>query len=453
MASVESVRQRRLPSDGTQAFESEVSDDGRRTHGEQIDRTFTTKLLPLAVLLSLLALTTKFWQRIPLNNSSSFEYAVVLDAGSTGSRVLGFTFQRDPETQSLRLLDELWMQVKPGLSAYHDDPSGARAGLEKLLEAAKERVPEEHRSTTPITLKATAGLRLLPKEKSEAIIAEVRDVLLNSGFKPEPNLIEIMNPLDEGMFGWFTVNFLLDQFENVKGGDLSGSHVSLDLGGGSTQITFAPINPNIAGIEGRKHFKHSVNVLGEDYQVYSHSYLGLGLQAARQAVLQLDNGGDVSGGGPVISSCMTTQTPKEWSFQGKTFQISTRSQQQGGSSHELCKQSVKQILADVHRPEEIKSREVAAFSYFFDLAQEHGRVPEGQYDKKVQVGDFRTMAAEACGPAGTGFNCFDLTFAYMLLTEGYGLPDDKTVHLYKKINGHEASWALGLAFNILQKSP
>ena len=89
-------------------------------------------------------------------------------------------------------------------------------------------------------------------------------------------------------------------------------------------------------------------------QVYSHSYLGLGLQAARQAVLQLDNGGDVSGGGPVISSCMTTQTPKEWSFQGKTFQISTRSQQQGGSSYELCKQSVKQILADVHRPEEIK---------------------------------------------------------------------------------------------------
>ena len=67
-----------------------------------------------------------------------------------------------------------------------DDPSGARAGLEKLLEAAKERVPEEHRSTTPITLKATAGLRLLPKEKSEAIIAEVRDVLLNSGLNTNP---------------------------------------------------------------------------------------------------------------------------------------------------------------------------------------------------------------------------------------------------------------------------
>ena len=50
----------------------------------------------------------------------------------------------------------------------------------------------------------------------------------------------------------------------------------------------------------------------------------------------------------------------------------------------------------------LQSREVAAFSYFFDLAQEHGRVPEGQYDKKVQVGDFRTMAAEACGPSGTG---------------------------------------------------
>ena len=160
----------------------------------------------------------------------------------------------------------MFLQVKPGLSAYADNPSGARAGLEALLEAAKDRVPAEHRQTTPITLKATAGLRLLPKAKSEAILDEVRSVLLASGFKPEANLIEIMNPLDEGMFGWFTVNFLLKQFEGVEG-DLSKSYASLDLGGGSTQITYAPSDHNIAGIEGRKHFKHSVNVLGNEHQV------------------------------------------------------------------------------------------------------------------------------------------------------------------------------------------
>jgi len=277
----------------------------------------------------------------------------------------------------------------------------------------------------------------------------VREVLVASGFKPEANLIEIMNPLDEGLFGWFTVNFLLKQFEGDLGKDqLGNSYASLDLGGGSTQITFAPSDPqNIPGIEGRKHFKHSVSVLGDNHQVYSHSYLGLGLQAARQAVLELENSDVISVGGEVTSSCMTSKNPKGWSFQGREFTISTKGE--GASSHAHCTNTVGQILKDVHQPEELKSREIAAFSYFFDLAQEMGLVPEGSYERKVRVGDFADAAKEACGPKGTGFNCFDLTFAYQLLSQGYGLPDSKAVHLFKKINGHEASWALGLAFNIL----
>merc|ERR1719376_797653 len=126
-----------------------------------------------------------------------------------------------------------------------------------------------------------------------------------------------MNPLDEGLFGWFTVNFLLGQFENLgqAGSSLQdSSHVSLDLGGGSTQITFAPGKP-VEGIKGRKHFRHNVTVMGDNVDVYSHSYLGLGLQAARQAVLTLENPGLLDDGdreeGPKVaeSSCMTTLTP------------------------------------------------------------------------------------------------------------------------------------------------
>ena len=37
--------------------------------------------------------------------------------------------------------------------------------------------------------------------------------------------------------------------------------MSLDLGGGSTQITFAPKSNHVEGLEGRKHFMHEVNVL------------------------------------------------------------------------------------------------------------------------------------------------------------------------------------------------
>merc|ERR1712117_791287 len=116
-----------------------------------------------------------------------------------------------------------------------------------------------------------------------------------------------------------------------------------------------------------------------------------------------------------------------------------------GASYEKCLAAVKTILTkeNVHQPQELRTRNVAAFSYFFDLAQEHGMVPEGNYGKVVKVGDYKAAAKETCGPKGTGFNCFDLTFIYSLLAEGYGLPDNKELHLYKKIDGHEASWALG----------
>ena len=78
--------------------------------------------------------------------------------------------------------------------------------------------------------------------------------------------------------------------------------------------------------------------------MYSHSYLGLGLWAARKAVLELENNSDVmSSGGEVTSSCMTSQRgPKSLSLQGKEFKIFTRGD--GLSSYAQCTDTVKQML-------------------------------------------------------------------------------------------------------------
>ena len=118
----------------------------------------------------------------------------------------------------------------------------------ELLDSAKQHVPTEYWSRTPITLKATAGLRLLPKAEGDAILEVVRkvskkripdifmclikismaldvvqnfyytffQVLETSGFLPEDNLIEIMNPMEEGLYAWFTVNFLLGKFDKIE---------------------------------------------------------------------------------------------------------------------------------------------------------------------------------------------------------------------------------------------
>ena len=52
----------------------------------------------------------------------------------------------------------------------------AAESLAPLLSQAIENVPESSRNSTLITLKATAGLRLLPKEKGDQIIEEVIDL-------------------------------------------------------------------------------------------------------------------------------------------------------------------------------------------------------------------------------------------------------------------------------------
>lgn len=48
--------------------------------------------------------------------------------------------------------------------------------IRALLKVAKKTVPEVEWKQTPVVLKATAGLRLLPKEKANALLDEVRHV-------------------------------------------------------------------------------------------------------------------------------------------------------------------------------------------------------------------------------------------------------------------------------------
>lgn len=48
--------------------------------------------------------------------------------------------------------------------------------IRQLLKIAKKTVPEEEWKRTPVVLKATAGLRLLPVEKANALLDEVRHI-------------------------------------------------------------------------------------------------------------------------------------------------------------------------------------------------------------------------------------------------------------------------------------
>lgn len=84
--------------------------------------------------------------------------------------------------------------------------------IAELLELAKKEIPEKYWAKTPLVLKATAGLRILPQEQADNILSALKELFKKTPFLTDENSIEIMDGTDEGIFSWFTVNFLLSVY-------------------------------------------------------------------------------------------------------------------------------------------------------------------------------------------------------------------------------------------------
>lgn len=97
------------------------------------------------------------------------KFAVVIDAGSTGSRVSVFEFERSGN--DLELVHNVYKALKPGLSSYAGRAGEGADSLQPLLDEAVAAVPPELHAVTPITVRATAGLRLLPGAQAEELLA------------------------------------------------------------------------------------------------------------------------------------------------------------------------------------------------------------------------------------------------------------------------------------------
>ncbi|XP_035610005.1 ectonucleoside triphosphate diphosphohydrolase 6-like [Oncorhynchus keta] len=84
-----------------------------------------------------------------------------------------------------------------------------KEGILELLEVAQDGIPSSVWSSTPLVVKATAGLRLLPGEKATHL-DRVREVFLESPFLSRGDSVSIMDGTDEGISAWITVNFLIE---------------------------------------------------------------------------------------------------------------------------------------------------------------------------------------------------------------------------------------------------
>ncbi|MEQ2200713.1 hypothetical protein XENOCAPTIV_001944 [Xenoophorus captivus] len=186
----------------------------------------------------------------------------------------------------------------------------------------------------------------------------------------------------------------------------------LDLGGGSTQITFLPKLKKTIESAPEEDYVARFDFLNSTFELYTHSYLGNGLMAARLATL-----------GALGA--------------------------EGHAGYKLCYQEVLKVVKGIiHQPYELQDSNVFyAFSYYFDRAVDAGLINNVQ-GGMLQVRDFKKRAKEVCNkmtkyPPDSPFLCMDLTYITCLLKDGFGFKDSTVLQLIKKVKNVEASWALG----------
>uniref|UniRef100_A0A4W5P197 nucleoside diphosphate phosphatase n=1 Tax=Hucho hucho TaxID=62062 RepID=A0A4W5P197_9TELE len=378
--------------------------------------------------------------------SGRFQYGVMFDAGSTGTRIHVFKFQLE-DIEAPKLAHETFRAIKPGLSAYADDPEKCKEGILELLEVAQDSIPCSVWSSTPLVLKATAGLRLLPGEKATHLLDRVREVFVESPFLSRGDSVSIMDGTDEGMSG------------GLHGSDTPTVGM-LDLGGGSTQITFSPqdectIIVQTMTIHTLTHT--SLNLISVCHTLILlsvlHSYLGLGLMSARLAVLGGIEGQPLEGSSTeLVSPCLAPDYSGQWEHAEVLYTV--KGQKAGEPIYESCLRKVEKMLyRKVKKAEEAKDIEFYAFSYYYDRAVDLGAIDE-KTGGTVKVSDYIDAAKSVCNgmtvtPGENPFLCLDLTYISRMLQE-LGFPKEKVFKLARKIDEVETSWALGATFHYIE---
>ncbi|KAJ7399536.1 Ectonucleoside triphosphate diphosphohydrolase 5 [Pitangus sulphuratus] len=310
----------------------------------------------------------------PINAEANTFYGIMFDAGSTGTRIHIYTFvQKSPENLP-ELEGEIFESVKPGLSAYADQPEKGAETVRKLLDMAIDAVPPHLWKKTPVVLKATAGLRLLSEEKAQALLSEVKEVFEESPFLVPEDSVGIMDGSHEGQ--------LSGQNRQTVG--------TLDLGGASTQITFLPrFEETLKETPGD--FLTSFEMFNSTYKLYTHSYLGFGLKAARLAILGALNM-EVVDGQMFRSSCLPKQLEAEWHFGGVKYRYGGN--KEGETGFKPCYSEVlKFVKGKLHQPDEIRGSSFYAFSYYYDRAADTNLIDYEQ-GGVLEVRDFEQKAKE-----------------------------------------------------------
>ena len=332
--------------------------------------------------------------------------------------------------------------------------------------------PRTNAARTKLTLRATAGLRLLPEgpEAAAAVLDAVRARLGGVDFLVPDDGVTLLDGADEGAYGWIAVNYLLDRLDRSEGvGDAGADTVAVaDLGGGSAQITYA-VDPSVAEDAPEGY----VRAAAPRQHIYAHSFKGYGIMAARAKILAFAGRG--RGHASVRPRGVPGRVRVAMLRAGAGGDVRRRRQRgrrrfravprlrARGDGRGTRRATARRVRFGGAWTTPRKSR-VYAMSYLYERAAQ-AKVTTFPEDASVPVvvtpGLYRDAGKRVCAVAAkdiartypdadqehAAYLCLDVAYAYALLASGFGLRDDEELTLVDKIEHGgkpvEAAWALG----------
>jgi len=401
-------------------------------------------------------------------DKDDYEYGVVIDLGTSGSRCSIFSWPTDSEYPYADVAfapfddpeNPYYDNIAPGIATFQDNPVAAGPYLKPLFDFVVDKVPEKKIQTTPVFIKGTAGLRSLGPVCQKILDSVFDYASENYSFLINQSFIGTVSGLEEGAYGWISANKLLGNFDNPNSGGKSTTMGTLDMGHGSTQITFVP-QVNVSTIPYDYLFNFSYK--NETFAVYTHSFSGFGktqaLYAANATAILGQNSSEY------MNPCM---------LEGYTYNITDDAGNQyevvGGGDWIKCKSITYDILNKTapcpYKPCSFDGAyqpplvgEFWTISNFIDIAEFFGHEKEvTPEDIFASVGKYCTMTWDEAlkkysdeDQEELATYCFGGNYFASLLGNGYGFPADFEIHIHNRINNYHISWALGEMIVELQR--
>ncbi|CUS21935.1 LAQU0S04e04214g1_1 [Lachancea quebecensis] len=413
--------------------------------------------------------------RAPQGNALDHDqYGVVIDAGSSGSRVYIYKWQ-DPvytsEVEDVENLDSVpqiflskeWTtKTSPGLSSFKKKPKKAfKNHIKPLLQFAEEIIPRDHLKSTPVFIQATAGMRLLSDKKRDLILDNLcYGIKHSTDFLLEDcrSQIQVIDGETEGIYGWIGLNYLLKNFDNYNASDeLHSSFGFMDMGGGSAQVAYVPNNPR----EIEKHDDdissvtlRSLNGEAQTWRVFVGTWLGFGANEARSRYLAQivnslpentnDRDDDDFLTRELVDPCMLKGSHTKFKFKDKDFRFS------GSGNFEHCSKSIFPLLRKdtpcieepclfngVHAPaiDFYNDKFIGTSEYWYtanDVFQVGGEYNFHDFSQKVKEfceSDWREVEQHSENGRYNDIptkllldSCFKANWILSVLHEGFGMP-------------------------------